>query len=423
MNHEHETGAAATPPPASNGNGEPAWARLQRVALVAGGVGIAVYAALGLMQIGQPGGERQFFLSYLTGWVFWLSLPVGCLGWIGITYVTGASWGVLLLRLFEAASRTLPLMAVLFIPIGVSVFMEKASPYPWTKKAEAYTDVEADRAELQAKFDEWSNPTGFVVRTVIYFAVWGLLVFLMNKWGRRVEETGDPKARRSMENLAGPVIVVFALGNMFVCTDYVMSIELRWASTMFPVIYSVNQLLTCLVFCVAIFLTLAPEPPLRNVLRPKFQIDMGSMMLALTMVWSYANFAQYMLIWIANMPEEIHYYALRTRGGWEWAARALALLHFAVPFLLLLFRDVKLHPKRLRAMGILIMTLCALDVLWWLEPAYAHENGPLFLLMDVAAIIGIGGVWGWLFLGQLKKAPLVSSAYVADLPKGHDHDH
>src|SRR6185436_19579957 len=155
------------------------------------------------------------------------------------------------------------------------------------------------------------------------------------------------------------------LGNMFVVTDLVMSVELHFASTMFPLIYSINQLLTCFTFCVALFLTFAPMPPLKNVLRPKFQIDMGSFMLGLTMVWSYMNFSQFMLMWIGNLPEEIPYYLKRTGGGWEYVARILCVFHFVLPFLLLLFRDVELHPKRLRAVSLMILAVCALDVVWW----------------------------------------------------------
>jgi hypothetical protein len=428
VSSEHEPGAAgATPPTNGNGNGNGAaeWARLQRVALIAGGVGLVIFVALGLLQIGQTDGKRQFFLSYLTAWVFWLSLPVGCLAWLGLTQLTGASWGVLLTRFFEAATRTIGLMALLFVPLAASVFIADASPYPWSKKAEeVIPEANADAIhELQQKFNDWCNPPGFVIRAVIYFAIWIILIHLMNKWSKRVEETNDVRARRSAEAMSGPLVMAFAVTNIFAATDFVMSLELTWSSTMFPLIYCINQLLTCLCFSVAVFLTLAPQPPLKNVLRPKFQLDMGSMMLALTMVWSYMSFAQYLLVWIGNLPEEIPFFIKRTRGGWEYAARALCVLHFALPFLLLLFRDVKLHPKRLRSMGILIVTMCALDVIWWIEPVYPRENFPVFLFMDIAAIVGIGGIWGWMFIAQLKKMPLVPTNYIGQLPKGHDHDH
>jgi hypothetical protein len=205
---------------------------------------------------------------------------------------------------------------------------------------------------------------------------------------------------------------------MICCTDLVLSTELTWASTMFPVIYCINQLLTSLTFCVAIFLTFSAQPAIARVLRPKFQIDMGSFTLALTLVWSYTSFCQFLLIWVANLPEEIVFFKKRLEGGWQYAARALSVLHFAVPFALLLFRDVKLHPKRLRAVAILIMIMCALDVFWWIEPAWSHGT-PMFLLMDVGIILGIGGLWFWMFLRELKKQPILPTNYIDQLPGAH----
>lgn len=427
MSSEHSSNGTSSINGINGANGATAsleWARLQRVALLAGAIGLAVYAVLGLTHsaLGESGGVRQFFLSFLTAWVFWISLPIGCMALIGIELLTGASWGVLLRRLFEAATRTLPLMIVLFVPLAASLFVEKASPYPWSRPAEALEQGDSAIEELQKKFDEFCNAPFFLARVGFYFCAWGLFIFFLNKWGKQVEQTNDPKARRYVENMAGPMVMFFGLGNMFASTDFVMSLELHWSSTMFPVIYSVNQMLTALCFCVAVFLTLSTQAPLNKILRPKFQIDMGSLMLALTMVWSYTSFAQYLLIWVANLPEEIPFFLKRTRGGWEHAAMALCVLHFALPFLLLLFRDVKLHPKRLRGVAIGLLVLCALDVLWWIEPVYPHENGPLFLLMDFAAIIGMGGIWGWVFLGQLKKYPLLPTNYLDQLPRA-DHAH
>lgn len=400
------------------------WVRMQRLALLSGAVGVGVFTVMGVMHsaIGDTGTIRQFFLSYLTAWVFWLSLPVGCMALIGITQITGASWGVLLNRMFEASTRTLPLLALLFVPLAISVFIEDASPYPWSKKAIDLVSGDAAVHELQEKFDDWCNPKGFVLRAVIYFAFWGFFIYILNSRSARVEKNNDMKARRLIESISGPLLMFFCLGNMFASTDFVISIELSWFSTMFPVIYCVNQMLTSLCFCIAVFLTLSRQPSVKKVLRPKFQLDMGSFLLGLTMIWSYTSFAQFLLVWIGNLPEEIPFFLKRTRGGWEYAARALCVLHFALPFMLLLFRDVKLHPRRLRAVAIGIMIMCALDVLWWIEPVYEHDGGPLFLLMDAAAIVGMGGIWAWFFLGQLKRHPLLPTNYLPQLP-GANHGH
>ena len=422
MTSEHvSNGTAGTN--GSNRTNSPEWERMQRLALLAGLIGIGVFAIFGVVLTSMgDNGVQQFFSSYLTAWTFWLSLPIGSLGLIGIQYVTGASWGVLLRRPFEAATRTIPLMAVLFLPVALSIFSEKASPYPWSKAPESLSQSENEIADLHVKFDSWCNAPGYVLRMVIYLAIWGTLAFFFNKWSRQVEQTNDIYARRFSENLGGPAIILFALINMFAATDLVMSTQLSFASTMFPLIYCINQMLISFVMAVAIFLTLSLQSPLKEVLRPKFQIDMGSFMLGLTMIWSYMNFSQYMLIWIGNLPEEIPYYLKRRDGGWETVANILCIFHFAVPFVLLLFRDVKLHRKRLRAMAIFILLMCALDVIWWIEPSYMHEGPPLYFVMDIAALVGIGGIWGWVFLGQLKKYPILPTNYIGQLPGAH-HAH
>jgi hypothetical protein len=281
---------------------------------------------------------------------------------------------------------------------------------------------EAAAEELQHKFDDWLNKNFFLLRVVIYFTIWFVLCGLINAWSVKGEKDNDARARKKSESLSGPMVMLFAIIGMFASTDLVMSLELHWASTMFPLIYSINQLLTCITFCVAMFMFLSTKPPIANVMRPKFQIDMGTILLALTMVWSYMTFSQFMLIWAANLPEEIPFYLKRIRGGWQYVALTLALFHFACPFLLLLFRDVKLHKKRLQAVAIGIMTMCALDVVWWIEPIVERDGLGLFLIMDFAAIAGIGGIWFWLFLAQVKKAPILPTHELHTLP-GAEHGH
>lgn len=404
-----------------NGVGDFSWtAPLQRFALIAGLIGIAVFGLTAVIE----GSKRQFFLSWLVAWVFWLSLPVGSMALIGIHYITGSSWGMLWRRMLEASTRTLWLLAVLFIPIAVSLFVEGASPYEWVKSpSELSGGSEAAAEELQHKFNDWLNKNFFLVRVAIYFGIWFTLCGLINAWAVKNERDNDARARKKSESLSGPMVMLFAIIGMFASTDLVMSLELHWSSTMFPLIYSINQLLTCITFCVAMFMFLSTKPPIANVMRPKFQIDMGTILLALTMVWSYMTFSQFMLIWAANLPEEIPFYLKRIRGGWQYVALTLAMFHFACPFLLLLFRDVKLHKKRLQAVAIGIMIMCALDVIWWIEPIVTRDEGwGLFLIMDFGAIVGMGGIWFWLFLNTVKRAPILPTYEIHTLP-GAEHGH
>jgi hypothetical protein len=465
-----------TPAPPANGTtpafpDHPDWSGPQRFALFAAITGLAIYLVAGIANLSGAGehndaAKSQFFLSYLCGYVYWLSLPVGGMALLMIHYLAKTSWGILLKRPIEAATRTLPLMFVLAIPLIAAAFMEKASPYWWSDPHRAQAELKAQgeaappdanpraegksalspaderRAEQQRKADAairravaheveerekgtfgFLTPVGFTVCLIIYFAIWGLFIFFFNKWSRDIA-TDHAKVEPSLEkakNISGPGLIIFAIVNTAAASHLVMSLEPSWASTMFPVIYTINSFLTCFCFCVALFLSLASRPPLANILRPKFQIDMGSLMLAFTLFWTYTSFSQMMLVWIGNLPEEIPFYLKRSAGGWWYVSAVLIVFHFALPFLLLLFRDIKMHPKRLRAVAIYLLVMCAVDVMWWITPALPHEGQYLFALMDVGAVIGIGGVWGIVFLWQLRQRPLVPQNEIFWLPAGH-HD-
>ena len=158
-------------------------------------------------------------------------------------------------------------------------------------------------------------------------------------------------------------------------------------------------------------------------MRPKFQLDMGTLMLAFTLFWSYTSFSQFMLVWIGNLPEEIPFYLKRSFGGWYYVSAVLIAFHFALPFLLLLFRDIKLHPVRLRVVAVYLLMICAIDVVWWIEPSSPHQGNFPYWVMDLGAIMGIGGVWGLMWVWQLKQRPLLPASQVFLLPEGHHHEH
>jgi hypothetical protein len=463
--------------PTTNGRsadpGQPDWSGPQKLAVVSAIAGLATFGIGGVIYLGTgydhghgPGGIQQFLLSWLAGWTYWFSLPLGATALLMIHYLAKTSWGVLLKRSLEAATRTLPLMAVLFVPIVVGAFLgEGRSPYWWSDphhveapegaagaadKAAGAADQGAkegasakaverqkaseehvkkavlhERHEREAGTYSFLSPVVFAGVAVVLFLIWGALIYFLNRWGQDAE-TDPAKVEPSLEklkNISGPGLILYAITMTVASTQWVMSLEPGWASTMFPVIFAVNQFLTCFAFCVAVFLLLMSRPPFRDVVRPKFQLDMGSLMLAFTLFWSYTSFSQMMLIWIGNLPEEIPFYLKRSNNtGWWWVSAGLIVFHFAVPFLLLLFRDIKQHPDRLRMMAVYLLFVCAVYVVWWVEPTYPHES-PLFILMDIGAVVGIGGLWGLFFLYNLRKRPLLPVNELYQLPEGHHDEH
>ncbi|HYH64695.1 MAG TPA: hypothetical protein VD866_08390 [Urbifossiella sp.] len=479
------TTAPTDTPPAAPQPTADFWAGPTRFAAIAAVVGLALYGIGGVLYMSMPvdpahakeypTAVRQFLVSWLAGWTFWFSLPMGALALLMIHYLVKTSWGLLLRRPLEAASRTLPLLALLFLPIVIGAFLHHdQSAYWWSdvhssgeahdkeKKEAAAKDAAdgptpndritlkweermkaaQDQVDKAHHYEQESRRKGtfsflsapsMVGLFVVLFAIWGGMIYYLNKQGEisdAVIGQGTPEeqwvkvdgAREALNKFSGPGLILYALTITAAATQWTMSLEAGWASTMFPVIFAVNQFLTCFAFCLVVFLSISHREPFKSNLRPKFQIDMGSLMLAFTLFWSYTSFSQMMLIWIGNLPEEIPFYLKRSSTGWWAVSAGLIVFHFAVPFLLLLFRDIKMHPYRLRAMAGYLLVVCAVDVVWWVSPTYDHAS-PVFVMMDAGAVIGIGGVWGLVFLALLKKRPLLPVNELYYLPEGHSEHH
>jgi hypothetical protein len=468
----------ATGAPPANPN-EPNWAAFSRVAVIAAIAGWALYAIVGIANLGAAEGDAakdaaksRFMVGYLSGFIFWASLPCGSMALLMIRYLAKTSWGLLLTRPFEAATRTLPLTFVLFIPLVIAVASKEFSPYWWSqpehaKKSEVKHDpsaepnkrdqtietgkVMANRAierqmayenaiteahhkeehEIQEGHNNFLTTPAFIGVGIVLFLIWGGFIFLMNKWGKEASDSNDPRVvdrlLEKLSNLSGPGLIIYAITTTVAASQWVMSLEPGWSSTMFPVIYTINQFLTCLALCVALFLLIAGRPPFVDKMRPKFQLDMATLMLAFTLFWSYTSFSQFMLVWIGNLPEEIPFFLKRSnydgsRSGWWYVSAALIALHFALPFLLLLFRNIKLHPVRLRIVATYLVIICAVDVIWWVAPSAPSSRGFPSWLMDIGAVLGVGGVWGLYFIYQLRQRPLFPDNQAFLLPEGHHHE-
>lgn len=445
---------------------QPDWSKFARQAVIAAIGGFVIYLGAGFANLGaahdadaQHIAKQRFGMAYVSGFIYWFSIPLGGMALLMIGYLAKSSWGLLLRRPMEAAIRTLPLWLLLFLPIVVFAWMEDYSPYFWTapekhhteeRESSAMPDGAVDKRTQTIQAGKWmiqravqhetelrqKGNLGFLSKPaflgvgLVLFAIWGTIIYFLNKWGKDAsDETNTARVDHALHRLgqlSGPGIIIYAITITAASTQWVMSLQPGWASTMFPVIFAVNQFLTCFAFCLAFFLVFVSQPPLENMMRPKFQLDMGTLLLAFTLFWSYTSFSQFMLVWIGNLPEEIPFFLKRsmpTYGLWWCVSAALIALHFALPFLLLLFRDIKLHPVRLRIVAMYLLVICAIDVVWWIEPTQPYAGGfPFWLVMDLGAILGIGGVFGLVWIWQLKKYPLIPASQVFLLPEGH-HEH
>ena len=390
--------SADHPPPAG-----PDWGRVQRLALIAAAVGVVAFVGLAFTPLAGPHPLARAATAYLVAFHFCLALPLGCLVVLMVQYLTGGAWGVLLRPVLEPAVGTLGLMAVLFLPVAGALFLGSESPYPWARPLDQVAGGEV-LDKLREK--TWlMNPVFVLARAVGYFAVWLVLAHLLRSRSARWR-AGDPAAGHALVAVSGPGLIVYAVTVTFAAIDWVMSLEPFWRSTIYPPIYAIGQVVAGLATATVTVVLLYRYPPLAGRVGPKHRRDLGGLLLTFVMLWAYCAFSQFLLIWVGNLPEEAPYYLKRMRGGWEWVGLGLIVLHFAVPFVALLFRDVKdTGPALLRvALGLLAMRF--VDVLWWVEAAFPHGGEPFFWVQDVAALLALGGVWAWWYAGALRKAAL-----------------
>ncbi len=362
--------------------------RSMRLAFIAGALGAVVSTVGALFDSGQ------FFRSYLFAYVFWLCIPVGSLAFLMLHFMVGGEWGLMIRRLLETATRTLPLLALLFIPLLFGLQWV----YPWAEPEH----VAADQV-LRHK-SAYLNIPFFIARTIVYLTLWAGLAYILNRWSREQDGSTELPAGNRMRRLSGPGLLIYLFTMSFASVDWIMSIEPHWYSAGYGVIWIINQGVTTLAFAIVVLTCLGRRQPLARRLRPSHFHDLGNLLLAFIMLWAYMAFSQYLIIWSANLAEEIPWYIARTRGIWRWLPPLLIVFHFFVPFFLLLMRDVKRNRSVLVwvATGILVMRL--VDTYWMIVPGF--ENSAVHWL-DASLVVGIGGLWLGVFLHQLEQMPLL----------------
>jgi hypothetical protein len=366
---------------------------LDRVARPALGVGVV--ALLACAAGAYAGGAEHFYRSYLAGFVFWNGLALGCVAVLSLQYLTGGAWGIAIRRLLESGTRTLPLMALLFLPIAFGL----PHLYEWS-----HADAVASDALLQKKA-LYLNVPFFLGRTILYFLLWLSFVWLLNRWSLG-QDAGTHGMTRRLQLTGAGGLVVYALTVTFASIDWVMSLEPHWFSTMYGVIFMVSQALGAMALMIAALVLLSHRKPLSDFLTPSHLHDLGKMLFAFVMIWSYVSFSQYLITWSANLPEEIPWYLARFRGGWGFVGLLILVGQFLLPFLLLISRTANRNPRILITAAALVVLVRFVDVLWLILPAFSPARFSLHW-MDLAVPIGIGGLWLAVFTWQLKKRPLL----------------
>jgi hypothetical protein len=342
----------------------------------------------------------QFFRAYLLGYMCWLGVALGSMAILMIRHLTGGGWGMVIRRILGAAMRTLPLLAVLFIPILFGI----PRLYVWARPLDSIADNHL-REHLQDITKSYLNVHGFIIRAAIYLAIWNLLSFLLSKWSKQQDSPTSPDNSRRFKAVSGPGLILYAFTISFAAIDWVMSIDPSWISTIYGLIILIGELLSAICFAVVVERILANYKPMSDLLKPDFVQDHGKWMLTFIMVWAYFSFSQWLIIWAGNLPEEITWYLRRLHGGWGYVGLFLAVFQFAVPFVFLLSRPLKRDIRRLVWLAIWILLMRYLDLFWIIEPNFSKTFS--LTLADIVVPIALGGIWLAYFFRNLNLLPLV----------------
>jgi hypothetical protein len=381
------------------------WTGLERGAWIAGVIGLAIWGLGWLLAVvlADPTLLMAVFFSYLFAFAFCLAIPLGAMAIWLIHNQTGGAWGITIHRVLEAATRTVPLMAVLFIPLLFGLH----TLYLWTDPSGASAE------HLHLENTAYLNIPWFLIRAACYFTLWSAVAAILVRAGAALERQADPRATRRFRLFSGLAFLVYALGMTFAAVDWLMSLEPDWSSTIYGMLIVAGQMVPALAFAVATTACLRSAIGSER-LHPDVWNDLGNLMLASVMFWAYLSFSQWLLIWSGNLTEEIPWYVRRTHGGWQFIGALLATCYFGLPFVLLLSRRLKRDPRGLLAVGAFLVVLSVVHHYWLVAPVFAaraagryDQYGSLSVhWLDIAALAGVGGITFAVFVRQLRALPL-----------------
>jgi hypothetical protein len=358
-------------------------------ALVVGLIGFAIWG------YGVFVSRDAAMRGYLTSYLFWFQIVAGALGILCLQYVTGGEWGVLLRRPLGAAARTMLVMAVLFIPVVVGM----NHIFPWTNSEWMHHD-EVLRMKLW-----WLNQNRWVISAVIYFLIWIFWAWRLRQLSLRFYVDQSPYVDLQRRRLASLGLPMFVLTMTLASVDWMMSLEPKWYSTMYGINFVISAGLAAFAFCTFFLSRLATRPAMADILKPTHFRDLGNLMLAFVMLWAYTAFSEYLLIWYGNLKEEIPHFLRRQDGIWLVVALTLIVFHFFLPFFLLLMRAIKDKPSTIGVVAVIILVMRYIGTVWNVAPAYPQRVG--YTIWDLAALAGIGGIWLFFFIGQLRGQSII----------------
>ena len=361
------------------------------------GIGLVFTAVSAVLAWVSP---DQFFRAYLLGFMAWLGVTLGSMAILMIRHLTGGGWGMVIRRILGAAMRCIPLMALLFVPILFGL----PRLYVWARPLDSIPDAHL-RQHLEVLTKTYLSVQGFIIRAILYFAIWNLLSFLLTRWSVEQDRPGARDNSARFKAVSGPGLILYGFTISFAAIDWVMSIDPSWISTIYGLLILIGEVLSAMCFAIVVERILVNYKPMSELLKPDYVQDHGKWMMVFIMMWAYFSFSQWLIIWAGNLPEEITWYMTRLSGGWAYVGLWLVVFHFAVPFVLLLSRPFKRDIRRLVWLAIWLMLMRYVDLLWMIEPNFSARVH--VTLADVVVPVAMGGLWLAYFFRNLSSLPLL----------------
>ncbi len=363
------------------------WNRIPLIAGVVAVLGAVACAILG------PGNPRQFFFSWLVAFLFFQSLALGALFFVLIQYAAQGGWGVVLRRIGETVFSTIPVMAILFLPVVLGMH----DLYEWS-----HADAAEHDALLRWK-EPYLNTPFFLIRAALFFLIWSFIAIVYYRGSSGQDSTGDHAVSARLRRFAGPSLIVLALTQTFASIDWIVSLTPHWYSTMFGVYFFAGSFVGFIALLSVVSVATRRAGLLDTVISAEHLHDIGKFLFAFTAFWAYIAFSQFFLMWYANLPEETIWFKARMEGSWLTLSLFLMAGHFAAPFFYLMGRSVKRNGATLAAGGAWLLVMHFLDLYWQVMPTL-HPEGFRPSVLDVAALLTVGGCFvaaaSWLMRRQ-----------------------
>ncbi len=344
--------------------------------------------------------SSQFYRSYLLGYMWCFELTVGPLALLMLYHLTGGSWGTVIRRILEAAMQNIWLMLLLFIPIIAGIHQL----YPWSHPEEL-----AESAHLRMIAHGYLRESFWLIRAGLYFIFFISFVWLLMRISRRQDQPPERFYDRQLQVISSQGVVIYLFVTLFLYTDWLMSLTPEWSSMIYGLIFNAGHGLAAISFAVVIAGLLAKHEPMRFILQPEQFLDQGKIMLTFVMIWGWWTYAQWIIFWSGNKPDQISWYIARTRGGWEYYWFALVMFYFCVPFALLLSRSFKSNYRTLMKLALWTLVARYLDEFFFIAPSFPNRAGHFhYSWLDAVVPISLGGFWMALFFHHLKSRPLLA---------------